>query len=147
MGKHLYASVAVSLLIAGALVGCGRAANTSQPGGSVPASTTPEPTPNPTPSAGASGSRSPSGQPNVTSTFTGTKSSGQVTIRGQVEEGVEAGCVLLKTDDGKAYLLVGGDRALISGGGRLEVVGEPKPDLMTTCQQGTPFEVAQVRRI
>jgi hypothetical protein len=55
--------------------------------------------------------------------------------------------MLLKTDDGKAYLLVGGDRASISGGGRLEVVGEPKPDLMTTCQQGTPFEVAQVRRI
>jgi hypothetical protein len=145
MGKHLYASVALSLLIAGALAGCGRAANTSQPGGSVSASTTPEPTPEPTPSAGASAS--PSGQPNVSSTFTGTQGPGQVTIRGQVEEGVEAGCMLLKADDGKAYLLVGGDRALIGGGGRLEVVGELKPGLMTTCQQGTPFEVAQLRRI
>jgi hypothetical protein len=140
MGKHLYASVALSLLIAGALAGCGRAANTSQPGGSVSASITPEPTP----SAGAS--PSPSG-PNVSSTFTGTQGPGQVTIRGQVEEGVEAGCMLLKADDGKAYLLVGGDRALISGGARLEVVGELKPGLMTTCQQGTPFEVAQLRRI
>jgi hypothetical protein len=66
---------------------------------------------------------------------------------GQVEEGVEAGCLLLKADGGKAYLLVGGDRAVIRGGGRLEVVGEPQPGLMTTCQQGTPFAVAQVRRI
>jgi hypothetical protein len=62
-------------------------------------------------------------------------------------EGVEAGCLLLRADDGKSYLLVGGDRAVITGGGRLEVVGRPEPGLMTTCQQGDPFQVEQVRRI
>ena len=77
----------------------------------------------------------------------GSKGAGQVTIRGQVEAGVEAGCVLLKAEDGQAYLLVGGDRMLIAAGGRLEVVGEPQPGLMTTCQQGIPFQVAQARRI
>lgn len=55
--------------------------------------------------------------------------------------------MLLNTDNGKSYLLLGGDRGLIGSGGRLEVVGEPQPDLMTTCQQGTPFQVSQVRRI
>jgi hypothetical protein len=70
-----------------------------------------------------------------------------MTIRGQVEEGVEAGCMLLKADDGKSYLLIGGDRAMITAGGRLEAVGELQPGLMTTCQQGTPFSVSQLRRI
>ena len=67
------------------------------------------------------------------------------TIRGSMQEGVEAGCLLLKADDGKLYLLLGGDRRVIAGGGRLEVVGTAQPGLMTTCQQGTPFMVSSVR--
>jgi hypothetical protein len=55
--------------------------------------------------------------------------------------------VVLTTDDGKTYLLVGGDRAIISGGGRLEVRGRVASDLASYCQQGTPFEVREVRRI
>jgi hypothetical protein len=78
---------------------------------------------------------------------TGAPSKGSLTVRGEVEEGVEPGCMVLKADDGKTYLLVGGDRPLITGGGRLEVTGQLEPGLMTTCQQGTPFQVAQVRRI
>jgi hypothetical protein len=73
--------------------------------------------------------------------------SGDITVRGAVEEGVEAGCMLLKADDGPLYLLVAGDRSMIAQGGRLEVVGRPVPDLMTTCQQGTPFKVSQTRRL
>lgn len=145
MGKHRCAAAALSLLIAGSLAACGQAGRSSQPGGSVSASATPEPTA----STGASPSLSPSasGQPSVGSTFTGSKGPGQMTIRGQVQEGVEPGCMLLKSDNGTSYLLVGGDRAVISAGGRLEVVGQPQPGLMTTCQQGTPFEVAELRRI
>jgi hypothetical protein len=64
-----------------------------------------------------------------------------------VVEGVEVGCILLDTGDGEPYLLLGGDRSLIGSGRRLEVVGTPQPDLMTTCQQGIPFVVTQARAI
>ncbi|GIE98513.1 hypothetical protein Ari01nite_59780 [Paractinoplanes rishiriensis] len=64
------------------------------------------------------------------------------TLTGIVTAGVEPGCLLL--DD---YLLVGGDREVIRAGARLEVTGRVVPDLMTTCQQGTPFVVASARPV
>lgn len=140
MGKRRRAVVALSLLVAVLLVGCGQAASPSQPGGSVSAS--PDPT-----SSGSASLPPPTGIPTITSSIGGTKGPGTMTIRGVIEEGVEAGCLILKADDGKSYLLLGGDRALITSGGRLEAVGEPQPDIMTTCQQGTPFSVTQLRRI
>jgi len=66
------------------------------------------------------------------------------TLTGVPEEGVEPGCVILK-DKGQLYLLVGGDRQLLTSGRSVTVTGRVRDDLMTTCQQGTPFEVAEVR--
>jgi hypothetical protein len=71
----------------------------------------------------------------------------RMTIRGDVFDGVEGGCLLLRAQDGQAYLLLGGDRSVINSGGRLEVVGELQPGLVTTCQQGIPFSVISARRI
>ncbi|GAA3255710.1 hypothetical protein ACFO1B_46820 [Dactylosporangium siamense] len=65
-------------------------------------------------------------------------------ISGEVVEGVEAGCLLLQTP-GTLYLLIGGDRAALQVGKRITVVGTPQPGLMSTCQQGTPFQVVSVR--
>ncbi|MDR6321853.1 hypothetical protein J3R03_006049 [Actinoplanes couchii] len=62
------------------------------------------------------------------------------TLTGTVTAGVEHGCLLLGE-----HLLVGGDRALIRAGAYVTVTGEVVPDLMTTCQQGIPFVVAEVR--
>ncbi|MEV4515074.1 hypothetical protein AB0K00_39710 [Dactylosporangium sp. NPDC049525] len=67
-----------------------------------------------------------------------------MTISGEVVEGVETGCLLLKTT-GPLYLLIGGDRTALQVGKRVTVVGTPQPDLMSTCQQGTPFQVVSVR--
>ncbi|MFF5234213.1 hypothetical protein [Dactylosporangium sp. NPDC000521] len=67
-----------------------------------------------------------------------------ITVSGQVVDGVEAGCVLLKTPD-KTYLLLGGDRAALQAGKQVTVTGRPTSDLMTTCQQGTPFQVSSVQ--
>jgi len=61
---------------------------------------------------------------------------GRLTLTGTVRPGVEADCLLLQ-----GYLLVGGPRDLLHGGGRVKVTGRVQPDLMTTCQQGTPFVV------
>jgi hypothetical protein len=84
----------------------------------------------------------------TTSGATRTKGTmNQMTVRGHIQAGVETGCMILNADGGAVYLLLGGDRQVINAGGRVEVVGEPQPGLMTTCQQGVPFQVAQVRAI
>jgi hypothetical protein len=70
-----------------------------------------------------------------------------VTVRGRVEEGVEAGCVVLRADAGTTYLLIGADPAVATPGARVEVEGDLRIDLLTTCQQGTPIAVKKVRRI
>ncbi len=63
------------------------------------------------------------------------------TLTGTVEAGVEPGCRLL---DG--YQLVGGPADVLTAGTRVTVTGQPKPDMMTTCQQGIPFVVESARR-
>jgi hypothetical protein len=63
---------------------------------------------------------------------------------------VEGGCWGLKADgtDGfKTYELLGVDRRMLSAGARVKVTGRVRSDVATTCQIGTPFEVASVERI
>jgi hypothetical protein len=76
-----------------------------------------------------------------------TQSAGEITLQGVVQDGVEAGCHLLRVDGGGLYLLLGGDVSTVRPGGRVEVVGVPKPLLVTTCQQGTPLQVTSIRAI
>jgi len=65
---------------------------------------------------------------------------GTVTVTGVVSEGVEPGCRILG-----GYLLVGGDS--VPFGTLVEVTGVVRPDLLTTCQQGTPLLVESIRVI
>lgn len=128
-------SLVLTSLVAGA---CAQGQNgAARPGASVTSSATPGPT--------RAGTLNPAPPTPTASRTKGTVS--QMTLRGQVQEGVEAGCMILNADGGEVYLLLGGDRQIISAGGRVEVVGEPQPGLMTTCQQGTPFLVTHVRKI
>ena len=76
-----------------------------------------------------------------------TQSSGEITLRGVIQDGVEPGCHLIRVDGGGLYLLLGGDVSTVGPGGRVEVVGVPKPLLATTCQQGTPLQVTSIRAI
>jgi hypothetical protein len=69
-------------------------------------------------------------------------SAAEMTMTGEVQAGVEHGCLIMEFG-GKTYLLIGGDRAVVREGARVTVRGRPNPDLMTTCQQGEPFEVAE----
>ena len=71
-------------------------------------------------------------------------SQGAIEIVGAVEAGVEHGCTLLRTN-GTLYQLFGSSDPLIRPGARLTVRGWPRPGLLTTCQQGIPFQVAEVR--
>ena len=69
---------------------------------------------------------------------------GEVTVTGTVREGVEPGCLLLDTDGGTRYLLVGGERAELAPGSRVAVTGRVDRDLLSTCQQGEPLVVASI---
>ncbi|MEV0805085.1 hypothetical protein [Micromonospora sp. NPDC050200] len=66
---------------------------------------------------------------------------GATTITGTVQPGVEPNCLLV---DG--YQLIGGPRDVLTVGARVTVTGQPQPDMMTTCQQGTPFVVESAKR-
>lgn len=66
-----------------------------------------------------------------------------IEITGVVERGVEQGCTILRTA-GELYQLTGSSDPLIEPGARLTVRGRPRPDLLTTCQQGVPFQVVEV---
>ena len=66
-----------------------------------------------------------------------------IEITGVVETGVEHGCTMLRTA-GELYQLTGSTDPLIRPGARLTVRGRPRPDLLTTCQQGVPFQVIEV---
>jgi hypothetical protein len=68
-----------------------------------------------------------------------------VALRGTIHDGVEPGCVLLTTD-AKTYLLIGGDKSMLKSGAQVTVYGVEQKDLMTTCQQGTPFKVSRIEQ-
>jgi hypothetical protein len=70
-----------------------------------------------------------------------------VTVRGTVSDGVEAGCLLLTPDGGgdRPLLLLGNTEGL-KAGDTVEVRGAPLADVMTSCQQGDPFDVQSVAR-
>jgi hypothetical protein len=59
-----------------------------------------------------------------------------LTLTGTVTGGVEGGCLLL---DG--YLLLNPNPRVVREGARVTVTGEVRQDMMTTCQQGTPFMI------
>ena len=69
--------------------------------------------------------------------------SGEIEVSGVVELGVESGCRVLRTDT-ELYQLISADPG-IRAGARLTVRGRPRPDMMTTCQQGIPLQVTEVR--
>lgn len=72
---------------------------------------------------------------------------GEITISGQVVEGVEAGCLLLQSG-AEMYLLIlprNMDRSALRTGRAATVRGRVELGMLTTCQQGTPFVVMEIR--
>jgi hypothetical protein len=68
------------------------------------------------------------------------KLSGQVKFRD-----VETGVWVLEGDDGKTYLLDGGDRKLKKNGSRIEAEGTVDHDSLTTAMVGPRFVVKSYR--
>jgi hypothetical protein len=61
---------------------------------------------------------------------------GATELTGTVTAGVEGGCLLL---DG--YLLLNPNPRVVREGARVRVTGYVRTDVVTTCQQGTPFMI------
>lgn len=84
----------------------------------------------------------------TTFTARATESAREITIRGQIQRTVEAGGWLI-VDQGSKYLLLKAERfqreSWFKEGAQVEAVGEPKPDVVTTYMEGTPFEVHSMR--
>jgi hypothetical protein len=150
MAKHRWFAFMVSLGLAlPALTACAAPQSSARnQGGDAAGVTETNPATNVPSSAAASdpGTKQP-GEENPGDMLDPTQPGTPKTLRGTTSEGVEANCMLLNADDGKAYLLIGGDRAVITGGGRLEVSVLLQPDMSTTCQQGIPASVLTVRKI
>ncbi|TDC36135.1 hypothetical protein [Micromonospora sp. KC213] len=137
----------VALIAAATLTAC---ADTGTPGpsegspvtstpGSEPADPTTPPGASPTvPPPGASPTVPPPIKPSGPKVPPGP---GATEISGTVTSGVEPGCLLL---DG--YQLIGGPRDVLTPGAKVTVTGKPQADLLTVCQQGTPFKVESARR-
>jgi hypothetical protein len=142
MGKRSVQLVATAL--AGVLLGgcAGGSGGSPAPGDSV---STP-----PTPPPSSAGPSAPG--PSPRSRFSAvppppTKPAAEQTLSGQVIEGVEAGCQLLHTAKGDFLLIVPAnvDKSMVRAGARIVVRGRAEPGMVTTCQQGTPFLVSEVR--
>jgi hypothetical protein len=161
MGIQVSSPVSLALamtLAVGMLAGCddperkgsavpskGPAASTSPSASITPGdSVSPSGTSAPSPSSGGavSGGQTP-GNPAVPP-VPGTAEPTEITLTGDVLAGVEPGCIILRASN-QTYLLVGGDRARLDQGGKITVRGRTDPGLMTTCQQGTPLRVLELR--
>ena len=123
--------LAALLVLVGALAGCASGSADKTPGSS--------------PSAAES--RPALAVPSLSPSLLPPPSTGsEMTITGTLQEGVEGTCVLLKTSD-RLYQLIGGDRSKLQGStsAKVTVTGRIATGMMTTCQQGTPFQVTDVR--
>ena len=127
--------IAVLVLLAGALAGCASAGSQSgSPSDSVG------------PTVGPSQLVPQSPGLVLPSDAIPSDSGSDITITGTLEEGVEGNCVLLRTPQ-RLYQLIGGDRSKLQGlsSSKVTVTGRIAAGMMTTCQQGTPFRVTEVR--
>lgn len=68
------------------------------------------------------------------------------TISGQVEAGVERGCLILRDSTG-TYQLLGGDPTIVYAGANVSLSGHVVTGVMSYCMQGKPFQITQARRL
>jgi hypothetical protein len=150
MGTRRLAAFAVALVAAGLLVAC--SGGTPSAGGSpaVTVSVTPEadrqstgqpspapPAPSVTPPAGAVATASAPDRP--------APSQLEQTITGQVEAGVERGCLILRDPTG-TYQLLGGDPTIVYAGANVSLTGHVVTGVMSYCMQGKPFQITHASR-
>jgi hypothetical protein len=132
--------------LAGLLLAVALLAACADPGGTdgeAAGGTSPTTAPETVPTAPTT--RSPTTKPPTPTTTPGSPGQSQITATGTLRGGVEPGCVVLQSEQGTLYLLVGGDRGKLTMGGRVQVTGELSPDLLSICQEGQPLLVRSIK--
>ncbi|WP_406037943.1 hypothetical protein OG799_24350 [Micromonospora sp. NBC_00898] len=133
-----------ALAVCAALSACGGQGGTdgtATPTGAAPVTSQPTPDPTATPNdPGNPVDPLPTNPPRGTRGPTKPPPAGDTVLTGTIQAGVEPNCLLL---DGN--LLIGGPRDVLKPGARVTVTGRSQPNMMTTCQQGTPFVVEAAR--
>jgi len=133
-------STAVAAVICvGVLAGCANVGNGQAPGDGSGSGTSVT-----SGSGGASGVPAPSQSYLPPSGSGKSPEAGDQTLTGQVEAGVEPGCLLLR-QSGKTYLLMSGDPSVVKAGASVVVTGHLTTGIMSYCQQGLPFTVTTAR--
>ena len=148
MGTRRLAVFASALVAAGLLGACSDGTPSADRSPAVTASVTPEaslsptgqpsPTPSVAPPAGVGTSASPPDRP--------APSQLEQTIIGQVEAGVERGCLILRDTTG-IYQLLGGDPTVVYAGANVSLTGHVVTGVMSYCMQGKPFQVTEAHAL
>lgn len=73
-----------------------------------------------------------------------TDISTQINVTGILEQGVEGGCLILKSDDGKLYTLLDLPSDTPPFGSRVAVTGTIHDDVVTSCMQGTVLKIIHI---
>lgn len=120
------------------LAGCGTATEPPADPGPATTVTSESPTRTSTPV------QTPTGPIATLSPAPGTDPLEKVTVTGLLEEGVEAGCLVITDDEnGQVYTVTGPDLPDRIGQ-RLTVTGTVDPDMVSYCQQGSILLVDEV---
>lgn len=128
--------------LAGLLMLVGACGSSGQPQQSAPSSSS---APSSGPAVSTVSTVATAGSLSVSGSVPPVPDGSPTTLRGTVTEGVENNCVVLVDDTGAAVAnLQGWDLGAHPFNSEVEVTGTFEPDLMTTCQQGTPFEATAV---
>jgi hypothetical protein len=142
---------ATGLITAGLLAGCGASQPQSAPtvGATVSVSaeppdqaTSPPTADTPTPVGGRTFGSLP---PGLNLPSKPVPSAGQQVLTGQVEAGVERGCLVLQDSTG-LYQLLGGDPTVVYAGAQVTVTGHVVTGVMSYCMQGRPFQIDEAQR-
>jgi hypothetical protein len=141
--RHISAALGALGVTALLLVGC--ASGTSHPG-TAPGGSSMSASPSAS-GPSASGGQSPSGLPPGLSLPPSIRPSAsaagpQQTLSGQVEAGVEHGCLMLQSG-GATYHLLGGDPKIVYAGAHVSVTGRLVTGVMSYCMQGKPFQITE----
>jgi hypothetical protein len=148
MGTRRLAVFASVLVAAGLLGACS--------GGTPSADRSPAVTASVTPVANPSATDQPSAAPSVAPLPPSAVASAskpdlpapsqlEQTLTGQVEAGVERGCLILRDTTG-TYQLLGGDPTVVYAGANVSLTGHVVTGVMSYCMQGKPFQITHASR-
>jgi hypothetical protein len=144
MARRLAAALGAATLIA-VLAGCAAGSTgsgTASSGGPSPSGAVTATAP---PSAAPATSAAPTPTTPAPRPTAGGPTGGELTLTGQVEQGAEPGCLILRSG-GRTYELMTGDRTVVRAGAQVVVTGHVVTGMMSHCMQGQLFQVTSARR-